>query len=75
MSPSDRRSRRAEWQVQVFSGDDRHAIEDASARFWLAVPLAQRAAMVWQLSLETFALAGYDVERRLSRSDFRVQPR
>jgi hypothetical protein len=51
-------------------------MERADAEFWLQVPASERAALVWELSLEAFILAGlWDRERRLSRSDFRPQQR
>ncbi|MBI4705931.1 MAG: hypothetical protein HY744_32970 [Deltaproteobacteria bacterium] len=47
------------------------------AEFWERIPLAQRAEIAWQLSIELWSLAEPEVdhERRLPRSALRVARR
>lgn len=72
-----RRLARAKAEVRVFSTDDREADADADALYWDRIPVDQRAAFVWQLSLELYALAnpGSRYEPGLSRSTARVTGR
>ncbi len=58
--------------VTVFHLDDDEAMADADTRFWLEIPVEQRAAVTWELSREGYGLAGgADVQPRLPRSDYR----
>lgn len=69
-----RRRARASWTVRVFQPGEEQAAAVADALFWDAVPVAERAALVWQLSREMYELAfpGAENERRLPRSAFCV---
>jgi hypothetical protein len=68
-----RRASRRNWTIRVFRGSDSAELEKADDEFWLAVPIDERAQVVWELSEEAFALAEPDTrERRLPRSAFSV---
>jgi hypothetical protein len=46
---------------------------EADLRFWLEIPPSERAAAVWQLSVEAFRLADLEAdERRLPRPEYRI---
>lgn len=72
-----RRLARAHAEVRVFQAGDREAEADADALYWQRIPMDQRAAFVWQLSLELYALANpsSSYEPGLSRSAARVTRR
>jgi hypothetical protein len=72
-----RRAARANWEVRVFTGPTAFADQaEADEEFWLRIPVDERARAVWELSQELFALAEPEsLERRFSRSDFRVTRR
>jgi hypothetical protein len=68
-----REARRRTWKAQVFRSGDPREMEEADLRFWLEIPPNERAAVVWQLSVEAFGLAeGQTDERRLPRSAYRI---
>lgn len=68
-----RREARKDWTIQRFGPGEEEAMADADAEFWLEIPVEQRAAVTWQLSLEGYCLAhGDDVQRRLPRSAYRL---
>lgn len=68
-----RRRARASWQSRLVSHEE---ASQSDALAWLAIPVDERAAFVWELSQEVF---GRDIEeldtparRRLRRSVVRV---
>ena len=70
-----RRLARAKAHVRVVRAGDSEAEADADANYWLQIPVNERAKVVWQLSVESFALAKAgraNDEPRLSRSVARV---
>jgi hypothetical protein len=68
-----RREQRSDWTIQRFAPGEHSAMADADARFWDEIPVEQRAAVAWQLSLEGYCLAhGDDLQRRLPRSAHRL---
>lgn len=68
-----RAARRRTWTGQLFRPGEEQAMAEADLRFWLAIPPNERAAAVWQLSVEAFGLAGLEAdEQRLPRSDYRI---
>ena|GEM_PF-1710420 len=72
-----RKAARAQAEVRVFRADEREAEADADALYWDRIPIDQRAAFVWTLSLELHALAHPDqpYDPRLSRSTARITRR
>ena len=72
-----RRIARAHAEVRVFRADEVEAEADADAWFWERIPVGQRAAFVWQLSLELYTLANPEgrYEPGLSRSTARIARR
>ena len=85
-----RRAARANWEIDVQRPeDDAGKSDDDDCRFWLRVPVAERAALTWDLSRELFELAALNGgafdeagvaigagglgERRLPRAAFRVR--
>jgi hypothetical protein len=72
-----RRAARQGWEVRVFRGEGMQAeMATADEEFWLRIPMDERARVVWELSLEAFALAEPEsIERRLPRSAFRLTRR
>jgi hypothetical protein len=68
----ERRALRASWRVERMAEGDAEA--DADARFWLTIPIDQRAQAVWELSLEAWSILDPDVldEPGLCRSVARV---
>jgi hypothetical protein len=75
-SAEARRAARKHWSARVFRGAGSDEMERADEDFWLSIPQDQRAAVVWQLSMELFSLteAGA-VESRLPRSAFGITRR
>jgi hypothetical protein len=75
MSAADRRAARASWSARVFrKGWEEMA--DYDALFWDAIPVDERAAAVWEQSLEMYRIADPGAhERRLPRSSLRVERR
>lgn len=61
----------------MFRPGDEEAEADADALYWDRIPVDERAAFVWSLSLELHALAHPDqpYEPRLSRSVARITGR
>ncbi len=71
-----RRAARSGWQARVFRGADFEAMDRADSEFWASIPVAKRAGVVWELSVELFELAERGTgERRLPRSAYRVYRR
>lgn len=72
-----RKAARAHAEVRVFRPGDEEAEADADALYWDRIPVDERAAFVWSLSLELHALAHPDqpYEPRLSRSVARITGR
>jgi hypothetical protein len=77
-------SSRASWEVRVVRDPFSQEEEDADAKFWDRIPVADRAQATWELSKELRLLvernAGHNVteaelERRLPRAAFRVERR
>ncbi len=77
-------ARRATWETRVVRDPFSEEEELADARFWDRIPLAERASVTWDLSLELHLLfarnAGEtlteaDLERRLPRAAWRVERR
>ncbi len=69
-----RRLRRAHAEVRIVRPGNPEAEADADALYWDRIPLAQRAAFVWKLSLEMHALAnpGVAYEPGRTRSVARI---
>ena len=66
-----RRKARSSYTVRVYREGDAQRMEDDDALDWDRIPLDERAAFVWQLSQEVYALAHLDAapaEPGLSRS-------
>jgi hypothetical protein len=65
-----RRQARAKYEVRVYREDDAERMSDDDALAWDRIPVDERAAFVWQLSQEVYALAHPDVAAQpgLSRS-------
>jgi hypothetical protein len=59
--------------VRAFRGDTMYRdMDEADEEFWLRILVNERAAVVWELSEELFALSDpASRERRLPRSAFR----
>lgn len=56
-SAEERRRRRAHAEVRIVrAGEDDAANARHDATYWLRVPVDQRAQLVWELSVEAFAL-------------------
>jgi hypothetical protein len=72
-----RRLARGSAEVRVFRPGESEAEADADALYWDRIPMNQRAAFVWQLSLELYTLAnpGSSHEPGLSRSTARITGR
>ncbi len=72
-----RRLARANADVRLVRAGDRESEADADALYWDRIPKDQRAAFVWQLSLELHALANPNTryEPGLSRSVTRITGR
>lgn len=72
-----RRLARANAEVRVFRACDHESEADADALYWDRIPTDERAAFVWQLSLELHALANpsSSYEPGLSRSVARITGR
>lgn len=72
-----RRRARADWTTSVFRPGEEALAEKADLAFWDAIPVDERAGVVWKLSQEIFSLLpeGTDDRRRLSRSIVRVSRR
>jgi hypothetical protein len=68
----ERRERRRDWSIQRFGPGEADAMTEADAAFWLELPVEQRVAVAWQLSLEGHYLADGAVQRRLPRSAYRL---
>jgi hypothetical protein len=68
MDAAARREARQGWQTHVFRTWDE--AEEADVRFWLAIPIEDRARVTWELSEELFRLAHPDEpnESRVCRS-------
>ncbi len=77
MSEADvRRRARAGWQVRKFRLAEGEEVADYDASFWDQIPPDDRAAIVWQLSEEVFAIADPTTrEPGLPRSALRLQRR
>jgi len=79
--PSDadlRKAARANAEVRVFRQGEQEAEADADALYWSRIPIDQRAAFVWNSSLELYGLANPGnraYEPRLSRSVARITRR
>jgi len=58
--------------IQRFGPGEEEAMADADAEFWDDIPVEQRAAVAWQLSLEGHYLAHGTIPPRLPRSDYRL---
>jgi hypothetical protein len=72
----DRRRARASWQARKFGPGAAEEAADYDALFWAQIPPEQRAAAVWELSLEMYSLTSPEArEARLPRSAFRLQRR
>jgi hypothetical protein len=70
-----RRKARSTYAVRVYREGDADRMEDDDALDWDRIPVDERAAFVWQLSQEVYALAHVDdtpTEPGLSRSVVRV---
>jgi len=69
-----RKAARARAEVRIFRLGEQEAEADADALFWDRIPVDERAAFVWQLSLELHALSNPEArnEPGLSRSIARV---
>jgi hypothetical protein len=75
---------RGTWEARVVRDPLSSAEEDADARFWDRIPMAERAQAVWELSKELHLLVARnagetvteeDLERRLPRAAYRVERR
>ena len=53
---STSRASREGWKISV-QPSDAAGQDDDDARFWLQIPVAERAAATWELSVELFSLA------------------
>jgi hypothetical protein len=69
-----RRKARSSYAVRVYREGDAERMEDDDALDWDRIPVDDRAAFVWQLSQEVYALAHLDAPAQpgLSRSVVRV---
>jgi hypothetical protein len=72
-----RRRRRAVMEVKVFRPGDEEAAADYDALYWDRIPIDERVAIVWELSVELWQLAHpewdpHEIERRSSRSTARA---
>jgi len=69
-----RKAARAKAELRVFREQHGDAEADFDAFYWDRIPIDERAALVWELSLELHALSNPEqpYEPRLSRSIARV---
>lgn len=69
-----RKAARANAEVRIFKQGEEEAAADADALYWSRIPIDERAAFVWKLSLELHTLAHprHPYEPRLSRSVARI---
>lgn len=51
-----RRQARATWTTKVFRPGEEELAADADAAFWDAIPIDERAGLVWELSQEAYSL-------------------
>jgi hypothetical protein len=71
-----REARARNWTSQVFRDAALQEMDVVSRNFWLSIPADERAAAVWELSVEAFGLTNPETyERRLPRSAYRVERR
>jgi hypothetical protein len=72
----ERRRARASWEVRKFGAGAGEEAADYDALFWARIPPEDRAAAVWQQSVEAYSLTDPEAgESRLPRSAFRLQRR
>jgi hypothetical protein len=69
-----RRKARSGYAVRIYREGDAESMSDQDALDWDRIPVDDRAAFVWQLSQEVYALAHPDTPPQpgLSRSVVRV---
>jgi hypothetical protein len=72
------------WETRVVREPFSKEEEEADARFWDRIPMAERTRLTWDLSKELHLLSARnageklteaDLERRLPRADYRVERR